>query len=160
MDYSFIIRAAQKGDAKDIQEILKKSFPEYMKFSGIETGNKVEALSESLEEIEADIKSCDVFIALMDGKPVGTVRVAETGDSTAILTRLGVVPGYHNIGIGKSLMNFVDKVIASKQLKTLHLYTAAKNTDIMRFYYGRGFYVDSTNKDRGYIRALMVKDYA
>ena len=159
MDYSLIIRSAKKEDAKDIQDVLKVSFAEYIKYSGIENPVSVEAMSESLAEIEADIERCDVFIAKIDGKPVGTVRVSLLSESTAILTRLGVVPGHHNIGIGKSLMNLVDKVIVSKQVKTLQLYTAARNTDIMRFYYGRGFYVDSTTKDRGYIRALMIKHY-
>jgi len=31
--------------------------------------------------------------------------------------------------------------------------------DLIRFYYGRGFYIESTTNDRGYIRALMVKEY-
>ncbi|NLN65589.1 MAG: GNAT family N-acetyltransferase, partial [Clostridiaceae bacterium] len=30
---------------------------------------------------------------------------------------------------------------------------------LMRFYYGRGFYVDSVTHDRGYPRARLVKEY-
>ena len=36
---------------------------------------------------------------------------------------------------------------------------AAKYFDLVRFYYGRKFYVDSISEDRGYKRALMVKEY-
>ena len=32
-------------------------------------------------------------------------------------------------------------------------------SNLIRFYYGRGYYIDSTTKDRGYIRALLCKDY-
>ena len=78
----------------------------------------------------------------------------------AQLTKLGVMTRYNNLGIGKLLMKFVDRVIIDKGAKSLELYTASKNADIMRFYYSLGFYADSTTRDRGYIRALMRKDYA
>ena len=157
MEYSFLIRKAVKSDAPAIRGILLNSFAEYVAISGIDL--PVEAMVDDIESIERDIASIDVFVALMDGAPVGTVRVAVGGGGVASLTKLGVVSGYHNIGIGKSLMNLVDKVVAERGAHTLELYTAAKNAGIMRFYYGRGFYVDSTSKERGYVRAFMIKKY-
>ncbi|MDP4272362.1 MAG: GNAT family N-acetyltransferase, partial [Bacteroidota bacterium] len=47
----------------------------------------------------------------------------------------------------------------ARGIKRLSLHTASKYHDLVRFYYGRGFYVDSTSRDRGYVRALMVKEY-
>jgi ribosomal protein S18 acetylase RimI-like enzyme len=158
MEYSFIIRRAVAGDAQSIQDILRISFAEYLQYSGITL--PLDAMVGSIGSIERDIAQIEVFVALMDGIPVGTVRVAVLDGENALLSKLGVASGYHNIGIGKSLMNLVDKVIMSTRVKTLQLYTASKNLSIIRFYCGRGFYVDSTTKDRGYIRALMKKDYA
>lgn len=120
----------------------------------------LEAMLDDVPVIERDIETIDVFIAHMDGVPVGTVRVAADGRGPARLTKLGVVSGFQNIGIGKTLMNLVDKVIREKGADSLELHTASRNTGLMRFYYGCGFYVDSTSKERGYIRALMKKDYA
>jgi len=159
MEYSFIIRKAEPQDVPAIQEILRASFAEYVKGSGIPL--PVEAFLESAAEIEADIRASGVYVAFMDGAPVGTVRVSRDPDdpSRASLTKFGVLPGYQNIGIGKSLVNLVDKLNIAEGVKTLTLHTAAKNFGLMRFYYGRGFYVDSTTKDRGYVRALMVKEY-
>ena len=157
LEYTFTIRKAIKADAADILGILRNSFAQYIKQSGISL--PLEAMLDDIEAIERDIETIDVFIAHMDGVPVGTVRVAVREGRPALLTKLGVVTGHHNVGIGKSLMNLVDKVIAEKGAKSLELYTAAKNTGLMRFYYGLGFYVDSTSKERGYIRALMRKDY-
>ncbi|MDR1439730.1 MAG: GNAT family N-acetyltransferase [Clostridiales bacterium] len=156
--YSFIIRRAEDGDAQSIRDILESSFSEYIKQSGI--GVPLGSMVDSIDSIRRDIANIDVFIACMDGMPVGTVRVEVLGGGEAILTKLGVMTGYGNIGIGKSLMNLVDKVIAARHVRTLKLYTAARNASLMRFYYGRGFYADSTTKDRGYIRVLMKKDYA
>ncbi|MDR1060915.1 MAG: GNAT family N-acetyltransferase [Clostridiales bacterium] len=156
--YSFIIRRAEAGDAQSIYDILQSSFAEYIRQSGI--GAAVGDMVGSLDGIRRDIANIDVFIACMDGVPVGTVRVEILDGESALLTKLGVMAGYGNIGIGKSLLNLVDKVIAARGVRTLCLYTASKNASLMRFYYGRGFYADSTAKDRGYIRALMKKDYA
>ena len=157
MEYSLIIRKAVKKDAPYILDILSDSFGQYIKKSVIPL--RLEDMLDDIVSIERDIENIDVFIALIDGVPVGTVRVAVREGEPAMLTKLGVVSGYNNIGIGKSLMNLVDKVVAERGAKSLELYTASKNASIMRFYYGRGFYVDSTSKERGYIRALMRKDY-
>jgi predicted N-acetyltransferase YhbS len=157
MDYTFIIRKAVKEDAADIHDILLRSFEAYRAAADI--SSPLEAMEESIEHIERDIIHKDVFIALMDSVPVGTVRVSPIDPETALLSRLGVVPCHQNIGIGKSLMNLVDKIAVEKKYKRIHLYTATKNSNLMRFYYGRGFYADSTSKERGYIRALLVKEY-
>ena len=157
MEYSLIIRKAAKSDAPGILNILSDSFGQYIKKSFIPL--RLEDMLDDILSIERDIETIDVFIALIDGAPVGTVRVEIREGAPAFLSKLGVVSGYNNIGIGKSLMNMVDKVVIEKGASSLELYTASKNAGIMRFYYGRGFYVDSTSKERGYIRALMRKDY-
>jgi ornithine carbamoyltransferase len=133
--------------------ILKK----YMEDTGL-TGT-LDALEESIESIRNDIKYKEVFIALIDDIPVGSIRVEILSDGTAYISRFGVRLEYHNIGIGKSLMNLVDKVLKARGVKRVSLYTASKYRDLVRFYYGRGFYIDSTTKDRGYVRALLVKEY-
>lgn len=57
-------------------------------------------------------------------------------------------------------MNLADKVLTAKGVKKVYLHAASKYKDLIRFYYGRGFYIDSTTKDRGYVRALLVKEYS
>jgi ribosomal protein S18 acetylase RimI-like enzyme len=157
INYSFTIRKATKEDAEAIKGIMHEAFHKYMQDTGL-TGT-MDALEESIDDIEKDIASKEVFIAFIDNIPVGTVRVSVLPDNTAYISRFGVSLNYHNIGIGKSLMNLVDKYVKSKGLKKVILYTASKYKDLVRFYYGRGFYIDSTTRDRGYIRALMIKEY-
>ena len=157
VDYSFVIRKAVAQDAPAIKVIMQESFKKYMTDTGL-TGS-MEALQESDEDIARDIQTKEVYIAVIDGVAVGSVRVQLFPDHTAYLTRFGVKLSYHNIGIGKSLMSIVDKLLTAKGIKSVSLHTAAKYHDLVRFYYGRGFYIDSTSKDRGYVRALMVKEY-
>lgn len=157
MNYSFSIRKAVVEDANAIKSIMQESFKKYMQDTGLI--GTMEALEESIEVIKNDILSKEVFIALIDDIPVGTVRLELLPDNTAYISRFGVCLEYHNIGIGKSLMNLVDKVLKARGVKRVSLHTASRYKDLVRFYYGRGFYIDSTTKDRGYVRALLVKEY-
>ncbi len=157
MDYSFTIRKATTDDANAIMSIIKQSFGKYVEFAGI--NGKIDALDESVENIIDDIKNKEVFVAFIDNIPVGTIRVEILPDKSAYISRFGVNTEYHNIGIGKSLMNLVDKFLDSKNIKSVRLHTASKYSDLVRFYYGRGFYVESVSNDRGYMRALMIKEY-
>ena len=157
MNHSFIIRKATIEDAPAISTIMQESFKKYMQDTGL--SGTMEALSESIEEIEADILHCQVYIAIIDDIPVGSIRIKFLPDNTAYISRFGVMLDYHNIGIGKSLINLVDKVLKSKGVKKVSLHTASKYRDLIRFYYGRGFYIESTSTERGYIRALLVKEY-
>lgn len=154
MVYSFIIRRAVKKDAADIQKVLHESFRVYMNDTGLK--GTMEALEETIDDVVQDIIDKDVFIALIDDIPVGTIRVDCLNDH-AYISRFGVRPDYHNIGIGKSLMNLVDKLIETKKISKVSLHTASNYMALVRFYYGRGFYIDSVSKERGYPRALLVK---
>lgn len=157
MNFSFIIRKAVAEDAAAIQSILQESFKKYMEDTGLV--GTMEALEESVDDIRKAIEAKEVFVAFIDNVPVGTIRVEIFPDQTAYISRFGVSLQYHNIGIGKSLMNLVDKLLKSMEVKKVCLHTASKYRDLVRFYYGRGFYVDSTSRDRGYVRALLVKEY-
>ena len=149
MNYSFIIRKATLEDAPAIATIVQEAFKKYMQDTGLSV--MMDALTESIETIEADITEKEVYIALIDDNPVGTIRIKLMPDETAYISRFGVMLDYHNIGIGKSLMNLADKILKSHGVKKVSLHTASKYRDLIRFYYGRGFYVESTSTDRGYI---------
>ena len=158
VDNSFTIRKAEPADAPAIRDIMQDAFAKYMKDACL-TGS-MDALLESVEDIIEAIKTQEVYIAIIDDVAVGSLRIKLLPDNTAYLSRFGVRPSYHNIGIGKSLMNLVDKLLTARGIKSVSLHTASKYCDLVRFYYGRGFYIDSTTKDRGYIRALMIKEYS
>ena len=91
--------------------------------------------------------------------PVGSVRVEVFPDKTAYLSRFAVKVTSQNNGIGKSIMNLVDRIMIKNGVREIRLHTGAKITSLIRFYYGRGFYIDSTDKSRGYVRALLIKEY-
>lgn len=154
--YGFHIRLASEAEIPEIQAITKISFQKYIKNAGIES---TEALNETYEDIKHDLKDKLVFVAFINDVPAGSVRIKVNGDGTAYLSRFGVSPEFQNHGVGKSLMSVVDTVMMEQGVKRLELHTAAKYFDLVRFYYGRKFYIESISEERGYKRALMVKEY-
>lgn len=155
--YGFSVKLATEREIPQIAEITRDAFVRYEKQARIP--HEVEALQETYEDIRKDLKDKYVFVAFINGKPVGSVRIKINEDGTAYLSRFGVRSNNQNNGIGKTLMNVVDRVMQENHVRQLRLHTAASYIPLVRFYYGRGFYIDSTEKDRGYIRALLIKDY-
>ena len=152
----FEVRIATYDDIPDILKITKEAFVKYIELAGIES---TPAISETYEDVKKDIDNKIVLIALSDGIPVGSVRVEIFDDNTAYLSRFGVKVTSQNNGIGKSIMNLVDRIMLKKGVKKICLHTGSKVTSLIRFYYGRGFYIDSTDKSKGYVIALLIKDY-
>lgn len=153
----FEVRLATYDDIPAIMEITQEAFKKYQQMVGLE--QKLDALSETYEDVKKDIDTKVVLIALSDDTPVGSVRVEVMPDKTAYLSRFGVRMQSQNNGIGKSIMNLVDKIMIKKGVTSISLHTGSKITSLIRFYYGRGFYIDSTDKSRGYVRAHLKKDY-
>lgn len=152
----FQVRLACRDDVDDILSITKEAFVKYRELVGTEN---VDALDETREDVKRDIDTKVVLLALSDGEAVGSVRVEILPDNTAYLTRFAVKVNNQNNGIGKSIMNLVDKIMIKKGVKRIYLHTGSKITSLIRFYYGRGFYIESTDTSRGYIRAKLVKNY-
>lgn len=152
----FEVRIATYDDIDDILSITKEAFIKYAELAGLES---TAALFETYDDVKKDIDTKIVLIAFSDGVPVGSVRVEVFDDNTAYLSRFGVKLTSQNNGIGKSIMNLVDRIMKKKGVTKISLHTGSKITSLIRFYYGRGFYIDSTDKSRGYVRALLIKDY-
>ena len=86
-NYTFMIRKAVESDAPAIYEIMQDSFKKYMKDTDVK--EPLDALTETLDDIIDDIRTKEVFIALIDGIAVGSARVAILPDNTAYLSRFG-----------------------------------------------------------------------
>jgi N-acetylglutamate synthase-like GNAT family acetyltransferase len=154
---TFIVRKAVEEDIPQIKEVSKEAFRMYAEAAGIAT--IVGELNESSENLKIELEKKLFFVAEVDGIIVGSVRVEVNSDNTAYLSRFGVRGEFQNNGIGKILMNAVDNTMEELGITNLYLHTASRMFSLVRFYYGRGFYIESTTKDTGYIRALLCKEY-
>jgi len=151
------IRKATPDDATGIQQITKKAFQIYRE--NIKTANPFfTALTETIEDILKDIEKKTVFIAIRDGIVVGSIRIEFMSPDLAYISRFAVNPDEHNQGVGAGLLQkAIDECVENEIIKVA-LHTNSKYYKLARYYYGKGFYVHSTTFDRGYIRALFIKD--
>jgi len=152
----FSVRKATLADTDSILQITKQAFLKYIEMAKIPD---TAALHETREQVENDILDKLVYVAYIDDEVVGSLRVERINEDTAYLSRFGVSMEYQNLGIGKSMMGVFDKEVKKMGIKRVLLHTAAKASSLVRFYYGRGFYIHSTSFCKGYIRALLCKDY-
>ncbi len=154
---ALVVRKAVEEDIPQIQQVSKEAFDMYAEGAGITA--IVGSLNESYEDLKRELSNKLVFVAVVEGTVVGCVRVEIRDDKTAYLSRFGVKGAYQSRGIGQLLMNAVDEAMTKLQISSLYLHTASRMLSLVRFYYGRGFYIESTTKNRGYIRALLCKEY-
>ena len=153
----FEVRRATLEDVDSIVKITQEAFEKYIKLADIKD---TPALHETREQVIKDIDTKIVYVAYINNQVVGSMRIELIDKETAYLSRFGVNTEFQNLGIGKSMMNSLDMELAELKVKRVMLHTASKATSLVRFYYNRGFYIDSTTKDKGYILALLIKDLA
>lgn len=155
--YAFEVKAATEEDIPAIHKITHDAFLKYCENAGLDYN--IEALTETYEDIKRDIDTKNVFVVRIDNEPVGAVRIEILPNNEAYLSRFAVASTNRNSGIGKILMKVVDKVMKEHNIKTLRLHTCSKVTALIRFYYGRGFYISAVDYGRGYPRAELIKEY-
>jgi ribosomal protein S18 acetylase RimI-like enzyme len=155
MQYTFIIRRAEAADAPVVHAILRTAFEEYAATTG---QTQLEALRETVADVERQIVTKPVYVAEIDGSIAGTVRLEITG-TEAYLSRFAVAHEARNLGIGKSLMNVVDKYLAANGVTCVRLHPASRHLALVRFYNSRGFFTEAIETERGDLRARMIKEY-
>lgn len=155
--YAFEVKRATNDDIPAIIKITKDAFLKYCEMAGLDYN--IEALQETFEDVKHDIATKEVYVVFIDDEPVGAVRIEILDNHEAYLSRFAVKSTQRNNGIGKILMSVVDKVMKENDVHILRLHTGSHVTPLIRFYYGRGFYITSVEDSRGYPRAELVKDY-
>lgn len=151
------LKRATAEDIHGIMEVTRDAFTRYAQMAGLDT---VEALNEDYEKVKQDIQNKYVYAAYLDGRVVGSLRIeADAEKGTAYLSRFGVSTLHQNLGVGKKLIKLVDSEMPAMGVKRLCLHTSSRVSPLIIFYYSVGFYIQSVSHDRGYPRALLVKEY-
>ncbi len=152
----FEVRRATPSDVDSIMQITREAFAKYIEIAGI---SDTAALHETREAVLHDLETKRVYVAFMNRRVVGSVRIELLNEKEAYLSRFGVSMDYQNLGIGKAIINAMDMDMLDMGIERVYLHTASKAFPLVRFYYGRGFYVRDVSTDMGYYRVEMCKEY-
>lgn len=156
MALDLVVRPATEDDVLDVFEITHMAFTKYARDMG--HPELVSALRELPDDILNDIRNKHVLIAYLNNVPIGSVRYWDLGNGMGYLTRFGVKPECQRSGVGKALVKAVEDGCRELGLKAIFLHTSARMTNLVRFYYSSGYFIHSTTHDRGYIRALFIRE--
>lgn len=151
-----LIRSARIEDIPHIADITAEAFGKYAQDLG--QPQKVAALRETEEDILRDLTGKTVLIGLLDGKEMGSIRFEVLPGNIAYISRFGVKLMAQGCGMGRALMGEVEKRCRALSLDAVVLHTSSKMSSLVRFYYGQGYYIHSTSTEKGYIRALLVRE--
>lgn len=152
------IKKADISDSDRILTLTHKAFLVYQQALDSSSKYISPALLETLDDVKNDITKNNVYVAYLDGHPVGSIRFKALSDTLAYIYRFGVDPELNNNGVGSELINKVIDECTKSGYKAIALHTNSKYYKLAKYYYGREFYVHSTDFSKGYIRALFVKD--
>ena len=136
------VRRAVKADAEEILRVTKAAFTLYK--DDLHSTYSVPALSETAADIEADIESHAVYVAISNGRIAGSIRLKKLTNELAYVYRFGVSPDINDC--------------TKAGVKAIALHTNSRYYKLARYYYGKRFFVHSTSTAKGYIRALFVKE--
>ena len=150
-------RTALPSDAIKINDVTHKAFKLYADELGPDS--HVKALEEPESAVLRDIAEHYVLIAEDEnGTFLGSLRIKSISGKLAYLYRFGVDPTIRNAGVGSKLLQKAIDHCSEKGFDAIALHTNAKYYKLARYYYGKQFYVHSTSDEKGYIRALFVKE--
>ncbi|MEV2274880.1 GNAT family N-acetyltransferase [Nocardiopsis sp. NPDC049922] len=106
---------------------------------------------------ERDV-TADHLLALVDGVPVGTVRLVDQGGGVGVLGRLAVLPKGRGTGTGVALVRAVEVRARERGLTTVELHA---QTHALGFYERLGYTAHGEEfLDAGIPHVHMVRDLA
>jgi len=121
------IRRAKKEDFKEMAKILREE-------SSKKPYNEKYSSVKSMQEIKLLAKS-ELYVAIVENSVVGFIASSVTRDDKkkAYVNELWVTLKFQGIGIGKSLMKFIENKYKAKGIKVIRL-VAKKSSGAFKFY--------------------------
>ena len=154
----FEIKKAKESQANEIAAVTREAFKIYQDALHSQKEIHMAALSETAADVLADMKKNTVLAATLSGRVIGSIRIEGLSKGLAYIYRFAVDPLEANDGVGSRLLAAAVKLCEKNGFSAIALHTNSKYYKLARYYYGKGFYVQSTNLEKGYIRALFVKE--
>jgi len=149
---NIIIRRARLLQAKEILEIQKLAFQSEAE---IHKNYGISPLVQTIESIEDDFSTYHFYIAVLENKIIGSVKVRLIENIHLWIGRLVVHPDYQGRGIGKKIMVYVENKY--RNVEVFLLYTAEKSIRNVTFYKSLGYEISGKYTEPGHSDIILVK---
>jgi len=128
---------------EDAEEILSLQKLAYQSEAEIYGDFSLSPLKQTLTELKADFHHQYFLKAIMSGMIVGSVRGSIEGD-TCYIRRLIVHPNYQNIGVGRKLMEEIERHFGTA--RRFELFTGHKSRRNIFLYQKLGYHIFKAQK--------------
>jgi ribosomal protein S18 acetylase RimI-like enzyme len=137
MGMSVTISTAEHSDA---EKILKLQYLCYQSEAELYGDYSIEPLTQTLDELRAELAGGCVLVARLGDEVVGSVRGVVDDDGTARIAKLIVHPRLQRHGLGARLLSAVEeRLAAEEEAKRYRLFTGHRSQVNLRMYRKLGY---------------------
>lgn len=126
------IRPIAPSDAGEVLTLQRAAFVSEAQIYG---GVDMPPLTQTAEQLEAELREAIGFVATIDRRIVGAIRGTVRGDLLQI-GRIAVAPDLHGSGIGTRLL---DEIENATECTEAELFTGSLSTANIALYESRGY---------------------
>ncbi|MFR9723066.1 GNAT family N-acetyltransferase [Streptomyces sp. MS19] len=137
MGMSVTIDTATEADA---EQILKLQYLCYQPEAELQGDYTIAPLTQTLAELEAELRETCVLVARLGSEVVGSVRGTVDADGTAAISRIIVHPRMQRHGLGGRLLVAVEARLAGERAAARYrLRTGRRGVENLRLYRRLGY---------------------
>ncbi|GAA0474199.1 GNAT family N-acetyltransferase [Streptomyces olivaceiscleroticus] len=137
MGMSVTISAATDADA---EQILKLQYLCYQSEAALYDDYSIEPLTQTFDELRAEMRDGCVVVARLGDEVVGSVRGAVDADGVGSIDKLIVHPRMQRHGLGSRLLAAVEERLTAEHAVTrFRLLTGHRSEGNLRLYRSRGY---------------------
>ncbi len=128
------LQVAFEDEFAGLLQIQKEAF---MRYTNHLSPEQIPPFNETLEDMRKVMTLKSILAAYVDGSPAGSVRY-HIKSGVCTIERLSVKPKLHAAGIGRSLIEAVERLVGGKAHK-LYLETGLLANNLLLFYSRLGY---------------------
>jgi ribosomal protein S18 acetylase RimI-like enzyme len=141
---SVTISAATDSDA---EQILKLQYLCYQSEAALYGDYGIEPLTQTLDDLRAELARGCVLVARLGEEVVGSVRGSVEDDGTAVIGKLIVHPRMQRHGLGRRLLSAVEERLAEERsARRYRLFTGHRSEGNIRLYRRLGYIPVATER--------------
>lgn len=126
------IRPMTAADIGEVYTVQRAAFVvEAQRYSDV----RLPPLTETVDDILADLQTCVGLVSVLNGRLVGSIRVRAQGDELHI-GRLSVAPDLHGRGLGAELLDAAERVLPGRRAV---LFTGDRSESNLHLYRNHGY---------------------
>lgn len=120
------------GDAGEVLTIQRAAFVSEALIYG---SAEMPALTQTLDEVEAELQNADGWVARVDGRLVGVIRTRES-ENLLLIGRIAIAPDMQGFGIGQALLDAAEQHSSAAEAE---LFTGSLSEANIRLYEHCGY---------------------